>query len=124
MKKLIYLILVLSSFISCSSDENTDTPNDNNLLVGTSWKGRHMEDLAFYYKYTFNDKSECIVEYSNFEDFRNSAKNNRLYELKNNNLIIKSIANETLIKGILNPSEEKIYFDNRYGTPDIFLRIK
>lgn len=124
MKNLIYLILVLPFLISCSSDDNTDIQNDNKILVGTSWKGRHMEDLAFYYKYTFNDKSECIVEYSNFEDFRNSAKNNRLYELKNNNLIIKSTTNEILIKGILNTNEEKIYFDNRYGTPDIFLRIK
>lgn len=124
MKKYILLIILFPFLVSCSSDGNTDIPNDNKILVGTSWKGRHMEDLAFYYKYTFNDKSECIVEYSNFEDFRNSAKNNRLYELKNNNLIIKSTTNEILIKGILNTNEEKIYFDNRYGTPDIFLRIK
>lgn len=117
MKKYILLLILLPFIISCSSDENTDTPNDNNLLVGTSWKGRHASGEAVsYYIYSFKSNTECEAEFSAFEDFKTSAKGKRLYEYKNNTLIIKSLTNQILFTGHIDLENSKIYFQDRYST--------
>lgn len=113
MKKYILLIILFPFLVSCSSDGNTEIQND---LVGTKWKGRHASGEAVsYYIYSFKSNGECEAEFSSFEDFKNSAKGKRIYEYKNNTLVIKSLTDQTLATGEVDLENGKIYFQDRYS---------
>lgn len=113
MKNILAILLISTMFISCSSDDNTDMQND---LVGTKWKGRHASGEAVsYYIYSFKSNGECEAEFSSFEDFKNSAKGKRIYEYKNNTLVIKSLTDQALAIGEVDLENGKIYFQDRYS---------
>lgn len=121
MKKYILLLILLPFLIGCSSSDDEDNDDDNNVLVGTSWKGRHSSGEAIsYYIYSFESNTECEAEFSTFEDFSTSGKGKRLYEYKNNILIIKSLTNQTLATGTVDLENGKIYFQDRYGTSTFY----